>query len=187
MLGIIRELKNRGLSPLIIYNTNSYDKPEVIDSLDGLVDVYLPDIKYVTPEIALRFSDAFNYPDIAIRALKRMYYQKGSVLQTDNEGRAVNGILIRHLVLPGYAEESMAVLRIIADEVSTGVSISLMSQYHPTRFVTAHPDLGRNLYRREYEAVAYEMEKLGFRNGWLQEMESNTSYRPDFSKDHPFE
>jgi putative pyruvate formate lyase activating enzyme len=184
---IIRGLKARGLNPITIYNTNGYDKPEVIDSLDGLIDVYLPDYKYVTPEIAEEFSDASDYPSVAIKALKRMYYQKGSTLPLDNESRAMNGILIRHLVLPGHTEESKKVLRSIADELSTGVHLSLMSQYHPTPFVKDHLTLNRSLYKEEYEMISESMENLGFRNGWVQDMDSYKNYRPDFSRDHPFE
>ena len=184
---IIRGLHKRGLKPLTVYNTNGYDKAEVIDSLEGLIDVYLPDYKYVTPEIAKKYSDAADYPSVVLRALKRMYYQKGSTLLLDEEGRAEKGILIRHLVLPGHSEESKRVLKSIAEELSSGMHVSLMSQYHPTDYVKDHNDLGRTLYRSEYESVAEEMEKLGFRNGWLQEMESNINYRPDFSRENPFE
>jgi len=184
---IIRGLKARGLNPITIYNTNGYDKPKVIDSFDGLIDVYLPDYKYVTPEIAEEFSDASDYPSVAIKALKRMYYQKGSTLPLDNESRAMNGILIRHLVLPGHAEESKKVLRSIADELSTGVHLSLMSQYHPTPFVKDHLTLSRSLYKEEYEMIAEAMENLGFRNGWVQDIDSYKNYRPDFSREHPFE
>jgi putative pyruvate formate lyase activating enzyme len=184
---IIRGLKARGLNPITIYNTNGYDKPEVVDSLDGLIDVYLPDYKYVTSEIAEEFSDASDYPSVALKALKRMYYQKGSTLPLDDESRAMNGILIRHLVLPGHADESKKVLRSIADELSTGIHLSLMSQYHPTPFVKDHLTLSRSLYKEEYEMVAEAMENLGFRNGWVQDMDSYKNYRPDFSRDHPFE
>jgi putative pyruvate formate lyase activating enzyme len=184
---IIRGLQERGLDPVTVYNTNGYDKPEVIDRMEGLIDVYLPDYKYVTPGIAKKYSDAYDYPEVVMKALKRMYYQMGSKLWLDEEGRAEKGILIRHLVLPGQAEESKKVLRSIAEELSTGVHLSLMSQYHPTHFVKDHTDLGRLLYRSEYESVAEEMDKLGFRNGWLQEMESNINYRPDFSRENPFE
>lgn len=187
MKAIIRGLHEKGLRPVLVYNTNGYDKPEVIDSLEGLIDVYLPDFKYVTQKIAKEFSDASDYPDVAIKALKRMYYQKGSKLLIDDEGRAVSGLLIRHLVLPGHAEESKKVLRIIAEELSTGVHISLMSQYHPSPGLVNHSDLGRSLYYSEYSEVAEEMQRLGFRNGWLQDMDSNINYKPDFSKEHPFE
>jgi putative pyruvate formate lyase activating enzyme len=184
---IIRGLNSRGLKPITVYNTNSYDKPDVIDSLDGLIDVWLPDYKYITPEAAIEFSDGPDYPSIALKAMKRMYYQTGSVLQMDEKGRAEKGMLIRHLVLPGHAEESKKVLRTIAGELSPGIHISLMSQYHPTFEVRNHPVLKRPLNSKEYYEVAEEMERLGFRNGWLQDMDSYRNYRPDFRKEYPFE
>jgi len=90
-------------------------------------------------------------------------------------------------VLPGHAEESKKVLQIIAEELSPGIHLSLMSQYHPTYAVMRHPMLNRSLYREEYESVVNEMQSLGFRNGWVQDMDSNENYRPDFSRDNPFE
>jgi putative pyruvate formate lyase activating enzyme len=152
-----------------------------------LIDVYLPDYKYVTPEIASEYSGAFDYPEVALKAIKEMYYQKGSTLITDETGRAVNGMLIRHLVLPGHAEESKKVLRSIAEELSPGVNISIMSQYHPTVNVSNHSLLNRTLYRTEYESVVKTMEELGFRNGWIQDMESYRNYQPDFRRANPFE
>ena len=152
-----------------------------------MIDVYLPDYKYVSPSISKEYSDAVNYPAIALKAIKKMYYQKGSTLPIDKAGRAENGMLIRHLVLPGQTEESKKVLRSIADELSTGVHLSLMSQYHPTPFVKDHLTLSRSLYREEYGMVAEAMENLGFRNGWVQDMDSYKNYRPDFSKGNPFE
>jgi putative pyruvate formate lyase activating enzyme len=184
---IIAGLKSRDIRPIIVYNTNSYDKIETIRSLNGLVDVYLPDLKYVSPGIALEYSDAADYPDVALAAIKEMYFQKGSTLIKDESGVAENGLLIRHLVLPGHPEESIKVLRTIADDISTGVSISLMSQYRPTAGVIDHTVLGRTLYKHEYDLVAEEMERLGFRNGWVQSMESSANYNPDFSKEQPFE
>lgn len=184
---IIRGLKERGLKPKTVYNTNSYDKAETIESLENLIDVYLPDYKYVTPATAELYSDAYDYPDIALKAIKVMYYQKGSVLHMDDEGMAERGILIRHLVLPGQYEESNKVLKSLAEEISTGIHISLMSQYHPTPSVKYHPPLNRELYREEYEAIVRVMESLGFRNGWIQDMDSHLNYRPDFRREHPFE
>jgi putative pyruvate formate lyase activating enzyme len=184
---IIRGLHARGLKPVTVYNTNSYDKPEVIESLEGIIDVYLPDYKYVTAAIAKKYSDSADYPEVALKALKKMYWQKGSTLPVDNEGRAENGILIRHLVLPGHVEESKKVLRSIAEELSTGMHISLMSQYHPTPFVKSHPVLNRTLYKAEYKSVAEAMENLGFRNGWIQDLDSYKNYMPDFRKENPFE
>jgi putative pyruvate formate lyase activating enzyme len=184
---IINGLNLRGLKPVTVYNTNSYDKPETIRSLSGLIDVYLADYKYVTNELSEEYSDASNYPAVALKAIKEMYYQKGSVLRTDEKGIAENGMIIRHLVLPGHAQESKSVLSTLAEELSTGIHLSLMSQYHPTPHVRNHPVLNRALYKSEYEAVVEEMDKLGFRNGWVQDMDSFQNYQPDFRKEHPFE
>jgi putative pyruvate formate lyase activating enzyme len=184
---IIRGLNSRGYRPVTVYNTNGYDKTDVIESLEGLIDVYLPDYKYITPGTSTDYSDADDYPSVALKALKKMYWQKGSKLHLDEEGRAESGILIRHLVLPGHTEESKKVLRSIAEELSTGVHISLMSQYHPTAQVRNHPILNRALYKSEYESVVETMENLGFRNGWVQDMDSYLNYRPDFRREHPFE
>ena len=184
---IIKGLNLQGFKPLTVYNTNSYDKYETIKSLSGLIDIYLPDYKYVTPELASEFSDASDYPKVALKAIKEMYYQKGSALRVDENGRAENGMLIRHLVLPGHAEESKKVLRSIAEELSPGVHLSLMSQYHPTSLVRNHPILNRTIYKAEYESVVEAMEEMGFRNGWVQDMDSYQNYRPDFSRENPFE
>jgi len=183
---IIKALNELGYKPITVYNTNGYDKRDVITGLDGMIDVYLPDYKYYAGGTAEELSDAVDYPEIALSALREMYYQKGSVLSADSEGRADNGILVRHLVLPGHAEESRNLLRTIASEISTGMNISLMSQYYPTFHVRNHPELGRTLYASEYDAVTEEMENLGFRNGWLQDMSSQKNYRPDFKKRQPF-
>jgi putative pyruvate formate lyase activating enzyme len=116
-----------------------------------------------------------------------MYWQKGSSLRTDERGVAENGILIRHLVLPGHSSESIRLLQSIAEELSPGVHLSLMAQYHPTFEVMNDPVMGRSLFEDEYNAVAEAMESLGFRNGWLQEMNSSSNYRPDFRKENPFD
>lgn len=187
MKAIVKGLHQRGLKPVIVYNTNGYDKPETLRSLSDTVDVYLPDFKYVSPVLSKKYSDAADYPVVALRALKEMYWQKGSSLITDDEGKALSGLVIRHLVLPGHTEESIAVLEMIAEELSTGVHISIMSQYHPTGRVKDDINLGRPLYREEYSRVVEAMEKLGFRNGWVQDLGSNINYRPDFSREHPFE
>ena len=183
---IIRGLNQRGLNPVTVYNSNGYEKQSVLRSLDGLIDVYLPDFKYITPDLAVKFSDAAGYPEIALKAIKEMYWQKGSGLLTDSNGQVTSGLIIRHLVLPGYAEESKKVLRFIAEEISTGVHISLMSQYHPVSGIHLDPPLNRTLYSHEYQSVVNEMHNLGFRNGWIQEMDSHSNLLPDFSNENPF-
>jgi putative pyruvate formate lyase activating enzyme len=184
---IISGLRKHDRNPVFIYNTNAYDKVEAIRSLEGMIDVYLPDFKYMDAALAAKLSDAPDYPQIALAAIKEMYRQKGSVLITNNDGQAQSGLIIRHLVLPGNVENSLSVLQTIAEEISTGVAISLMSQYYPTRYVKRMKDMGRFLYQDEYRQVVTEFEKLGYRKGFIQEMGSASHYQPDFSKDHPFE
>lgn len=184
---IIEALREEGRNPIFVYNTNGYDKVETLKSLESYIDIYLPDFKYSKDELAREYSDAPRYPEIALAALKEMYRQKGSVVLMDDNGIAEKGIIVRHLVLPGHVDNSTGVLRMIAGEVSPSLTISLMSQYWPTPAVKIHKKLGRMLLSAEYQAVADEMQKLGFRKGWLQEMGSHENYRPDFDRDHPFE
>ena len=184
---IINGLNSRGLKPITIYNTNGYDKPETLRSIGEKINVWLPDYKYYSPELALQYSDADDYPGVVFKALKEMYFQKGSSFLTDEAGQAESGILIRHLVLPGHVQESKNILRKIANELSPGIHLSLMSQYHPTENVKNHSMLLRPLYKEEYASVVEEMEKLGFRNGWVQDMDSFENYLPDFKKKNPFE
>lgn len=187
LVSIIEGLHARGRSPVFVYNSNGYDKAESLRALEGLIDIYLPDFKYMEPGIAGRYSDAPDYPEVAAAALKEMYRQKGPVLHYLDDIHASSGIIIRHLVLPGAIQNSKKVLRFIADELSVKIHVSLMSQYYPTPAVASHQQLGRSITKAEYRAVAAEMERLGFINGWLQDFESNLNYRPDFSKEHPFE
>jgi putative pyruvate formate lyase activating enzyme len=187
MVMIINELHERGRFPYIVYNSNGYDKVDTLKRLEGLVDVYLPDFKYSESELGKLYSDAKDYCNVAGLALKEMYRQMGASLITDRKEIASRGMIIRHLVLPGQVENSKKVLDFIADELSTRVTISLMSQYHPVTPVREHPELGRTVSSEEYEAVSSYMEELGFVNGWVQELESNLEYLPDFTLDHPFE
>jgi putative pyruvate formate lyase activating enzyme len=184
---IIRRLHAEGKTPVTFYNTNGYDTVESLRELEGLIDVYLPDMKYLDPGLARRFSGASDYPEAAKRALKEMYRQKGSTLIVSDEGQGLNGMIIRHLVLPGQVADSLAVLRWIADELSPDMHLSLMSQYYPTSCLAGHPELSRTISEAEYETVKEELERLGFHRGWVQELTSPDSYRPDFSREKPFE
>jgi putative pyruvate formate lyase activating enzyme len=184
---IIDGLHSRKYHPIFVYNSNGYDKVESVRSLEGMIDIYLPDFKYMDAEIAGLYSDAADYPEVAQAALKEMMRQKGPVLHYLDDEHASSGIIIRHLVLPGATQNSKKVLRFIAEECSVKLHISLMSQYYPTPAVASHPQLGRSITKAEYRAVTDEMEQLGFINGWLQDFESKRNYRPDFSKEHPFE
>jgi putative pyruvate formate lyase activating enzyme len=136
--------------------------------------------------LAREYSGAPDYPVVALRTLREMYRQKGSNLHVDDRGMAQSGLIIRHLILPGHAENSMACLRTIAEELSPSVHVSLMSQYHPVEPVRSHPVLGRAITRGEYDAVVKEFYRLGFHRGWIQEFGSHTEYLPDFNMTHPF-
>lgn len=187
MLSLIEAIRLMGQNPVYVYNTSAYDKPEILQRLEGVIDVYLPDLKYMSEKLAQDFSSASNYPEVAKAAVKEMYRQKGSTLIFDENDSAVSGLIIRHLVLPGQVENSKEVLRFIAEELSPLVHVSLMSQYYPTAVVKDHPMLGKQISIEEYEEVAEEMEKHGIFRGWIQETESYENYRPDFDRCHPFE
>jgi putative pyruvate formate lyase activating enzyme len=184
---IISALREKGLTLTFIWNSNGYDKTETLRSLESYIDVYLPDFKYLDHEDAKQFSDAENYPEIALAAIKEMYYQKGSKLFLNKDGLAERGLIIRHLVLPDKADASIKLLKTIAEEISTKVTISLMAQYYPTEKVMSHNILNRQITKEEYLKVTNAMYDLGFTNGWIQEHESAVHYRPDFEKEHPFE
>lgn len=182
MVAIVEALWREGLRPVIVYNSSGYDRVETLRRLEGLVDVYLPDCKYMDAALAHRYSAAPDYPQVAAAALREMYRQMGNVLHLDDAGLALKGMIVRHLVLPGQVANSLAVLRFLARELSPRLTLSLMAQYYPTAAVADHPELGRRLYAREYDAVIREMETLGLENDFTQELESADYYRPDFSK-----
>jgi putative pyruvate formate lyase activating enzyme len=195
MVSIIEELWKRGSYPTIIYNTNGYDLPETIQSLEGIVDVWLPDFKYSDDSLAVELSEAPGYSSIALAALKAMLHQVGTTLQTDDRGIARRGIIIRHLVLPGFVNNSIGVLKTIAEELSPNLHISLMSQYYPSdnlkienrkSQIANRKSLLRPITPIEYQKVLDSFHKLGFSRGWLQDYDSHLSYRPDFSKKDPF-
>ena len=187
MLAIIRGIKETGRNPIVIYNTNGYDKVESLKLLEGIVDVYLPDFKYMDANLAYRYSQAGDYPEVAFLAIKEMHRQKGSALILNDNGLAESGIIIRHLVLPGAVNQSIEVLRGIATELSSKLHISLMSQYYPTELVRNDNELKRTIFQEEYKQVIDALYEFGFYRGWIQDLESQASYRPNFLDDRPFE
>jgi len=182
---IIEAIRVKGYNPVFVYNTNGYEKVEEIRALENYIDVYLPDYKYADDSLALQLSKAKRYRSIALSAIKEMYRQMGSTLIMNDQGLLEKGLIVRHLVLPGYIKNSIDVLHDLAD-ISTSLAISLMAQYWPTPAVADHAMLGRVLLTEEYENVKNEMESLGFYKGWVQELESSNNYRPDFESEKPF-
>ncbi len=212
MVMIVKELRRQGHNPTIVYNTNGFDLPETIRSLENIVDVWLPDFKYSDDNLAEEYSATPDYKAYALPSLKEMVHQCGVTLQTNDHGIAQRGVIVRHLVLPGHVENSFGVLKIIAEEVSPNLHISLMSQYYPpennvrlsnpdfrmvgttqncseqfaNRKIANRESLLRPITSQEYETVLNTFHSLGFTHGWLQEYDSHLSYRPDFSKKSPF-
>jgi len=174
-----------GLEIPIVYNTSSYESYETISKLDGIIDIYLPDYKYSTGDTSSSFSKAPDYPERAAKAIKEMYRQVGN-LEIDNEGNATKGLIIRHLILPGHAQESCTILEWIAANISTKVYLSIMSQFYPCNNV---PDeINREISNNEYDEVLAKAEELGFENVYMQThaFASKEHLIPDFSKDNPF-
>lgn len=185
---ILDELHRRGLHPTTIYNTNAYDSVETLRLLEPYIDIYLPDFKYSDNRLAERYSRTPDYFERASQALLEMYRQKGSTLITDDRDVAASGLIIRHLVLPGCAENSKNALRWIAENLSTNVHLSLMAQYYPPKGVDNLPDkLDGFLSGNEYDDVRAYAQNLGFHRGWEQELSQKVVYRPHFENNDSFE
>jgi len=176
----LRIAKREGLTIPVVYNTNAYETVETIRAYEGLVDIYLPDLKYVDPRLSLRFSRASDYFDTAIESISEMIRQVG-FMKTDENGIAKKGVRIRHLVLPGCVFDTRAVLDTIKARFGTDCPISLMSQFTPIPECRVKP-LDRPLTKREYETAVDYCLSLGFTNVFIQELTSvGRSFTPPFS------
>jgi putative pyruvate formate lyase activating enzyme len=176
----------RGLKLPIVYNSNGYDSMETLKELDGIIDIYLPDLKYASDTTAKELSDAVNYVRHARSAISEMYRQVGGLV-VDDSGAAQRGVIARHLILPNGLAGSSESLGWLAGEVSTSITVSLMSQYHPTHRAHQYTLLSRRIWLSEYEDVFETMNQLGLTSGWAQGMSSHRQYLPDFERHgHPF-
>ncbi len=160
-----------GLRLPLVYNSSGYESVEVLRLLDGVVDVWLPDAKYATDDVARRLSGFSRYVEHNRAALREMYRQVGDELLLDGEGIAQRGLIIRHLVLPGGLAGTREVLRWIAKELSPRVHVSLMGQYFPAYRAVGHPLLGRKLTTEEYEDALAAFDEADLERGWRQEHE----------------
>jgi putative pyruvate formate lyase activating enzyme len=175
----------KGLTLPIIYNTNGYDTIETLKLLDGIIDIYMPDIKYSDDREAKEYSQVSDYVQYNRFALKEMYRQVGNLII--KEGITLRGLLIRHLILPADGAGSFDTLDFIAEEISKEAYISLMSQYHPSYKAYKHPALCRRLKKREYDEVVEYARKLGLGNCYIQGLTSSDDFLPDFRVENPFE
>lgn len=177
----IPQARSAGLSIPVVYNTNAYERVESLKRLEGLIDIYLPDLKYVSKRVSAKYSGAENYFEYASKAVIEMYRQCGD-LKTDRNGIAKKGIIIRHLVLPGSVDEARLVLNFIAKEIGRSTHVSLMSQYVPMGGALDMPVINRALKKSEYNRAVEHCVAIGLDNTLIQEMSSaNCKYTPDFN------
>jgi len=175
----------RGLDRPAVYNTGGYDRPEALRLMDGVVDIYLPDLRYSRGEPAERFSGARDYPEVSRAAVLEMHRQVGDLVP-DEAGRATRGLLIRLLVLPGGLSGTADTLRWMADHLPRSTWFSLMAQYAPAHRAAEHPELARPITEREYRDVLDLARRLGFENLYTQSPRSREVLRPDFDAERPF-
>jgi putative pyruvate formate lyase activating enzyme len=177
--------RQRGLRLPLVYNSGGYENPEVLEILRGMVDIYLPDFKYGTENDALVLSGVKDYAAHAVPSIKEMARQVGEELALA-DGVAKRGLLIRHLVIPGFISNSLEVLGLIKKHISVSVPLSIMSQYTPMPSVKNHPRLGRRVTRNEYELVINCALDMGFETIFTQDVDDKALI-PDFREEVPFE
>ena len=176
--------REAGLSLPVVCNTSGYERAEMVDALAGVVDVWLTDFKYADPDLAALFSAARDYPDVAASALVRMLenLRERGGCRIGDDGRMLRGIIVRHLVLPGYADDSCSVLDRVWELCGNEVDVSVMNQYTPNAVCRAKGgELARTVSPEEYELVLDHADELGFERMWWQESGTvSESFVPPF-------
>jgi len=185
ILGALRIAYQQGLSIPLVYNSNGYEAIEVVEELRGIIDLYLPDLKYISAKLSAKYSAAPDYFEQARLVLQEMYCQQPDLLIDDRQ-IARQGLIIRHLVLPGSAQDSIKILEWIANNLSPSVGLSLMSQYHPC--YQAPAEIQREITRSEYQIVMNRALELGFDNLFFQPepFQEDEHLIPDFRRQNPF-
>ena len=174
----IKIAKEKGLKIPIVYNTNGYENVETLKLLEGFVDIYLPDLKYVDNALSKKYSKVDNYFEIATKAIKEMYRQVGQPILNEN-GIMQKGLMIRHLILPNQVENSKQILKWIKENMDDHVFVSIMAQYFPTYKAKETNELNRKLTQKEYEEVENYLYDLELENGYIQELgEHEEEYVP---------
>ncbi|MCI5648289.1 MAG: radical SAM protein [Fusicatenibacter sp.] len=176
----IQQAKNGGLSLPIVYNCGGYEGVEALQSLEGFVDIYLTDFKYMDVDLAQNYSKAGDYPQIAMAALKEMVRQQPRPVIEEN-GLMKRGVIVRHLLLPGAVKNAKAVVKYVYETYGNQVYLSLMSQYTPLAQVSGISPLNRKVTRREYERLIDYTLEMGVINAYIQEGETaRESFIPEF-------
>lgn len=177
---ILKNVLTRYKPPVpVVYNTGGYDKVETLRELAGLIDIYLPDLKYLTSDTAERYSGHADYPSVATAALDEMYRQVGPAVLAD--GILQRGMVVRHLVLPGCSEEGVRVIEHLRARYGDDIYISAMSQYTPHGDLTICPEINRKLKPIEYKRVVAALQRAKAKNCFIQDIDSsNERYIPAF-------
>ena len=178
----IKIAKQKGLNIPIVYNTNSYENVETIKMLKGYIDVYLPDLKYYSNDLCKKYSRVDNYFENATCAIKEMYNQVGAP-EFDENGMIKKGVIIRHLILPNYIQNTKNILKWIKNNLPDDIYISVMSQYFPCYKAVEDDKINRKINKREYRAIEDYIYMIDLKNGYLQdfvEKENEEKYVPDF-------
>lgn len=173
--------KEQGLTIPVVYNSSGYEKAEMLRYLEGLVDIYLPDLKYLEADLAGKYSHAKDYPEVAMKALEEMVRQVG-MPEFDERGMMKKGVIVRHLLLPGHVRNSKKVLEYLYGTYGDQIYISLMSQYTPMPAMKDDPQLSRKVTDREYDRLLDHAISLGVTNCFIQEGETaKESFIPEFN------
>jgi len=180
VLTIAEKLKKTGI--ITVYNTGGYDNPELLEKLDQVIDIYLPDMKYADDTLAQKYSGIENYSLINRKLVKQMAKSKKILL--DENGLCRQGVIIRHLQLPGCLSDTLQIIDYIADHFADEVFFSLMSQYTPC--YQAPFELQKKIAPEEYEQALERVLKRGLENVFIQDLTSSGEYVPDFSRQEPF-
>lgn len=177
----LKTAKENGLTLPVVYNTGSYETVETLRRMEGLVDIWLPDLKYVSPEPAERYSHAPDYFPVASAAIAEMVRQAGSPVFDTASGLMKRGVLVRHLILPGQTADSKQVIRYLYGTYGDGIWMSIMNQYTPMKSIRRFPELNRKVSDEEYRSVVDYAADLGVTQAFVQEGEAaEESFIPDF-------
>ena len=176
----IKIAKSKGLTIPIVYNTSGYETIETIKDLEGIVDIYLPDLKYYSDELSLKYSNCPNYFEYATKAIKEMINQIGEN-EFNDKGIMTKGVIIRHLILPNHVQNSKNILKWIKDNLPHNTYVSVMAQYFPTNKAKSIEGINRKINTKEYKEIENYLYTLGLDEGYMQDLgEHEEEYVPNF-------
>lgn len=176
----VNDARSRGMKLPIVYNTSGYEDAKELKLLDGIVDVYLPDFKYMDSALSAKYSRAKDYPSVAKQALSEMVRQQPRVVIDDATGLIQRGVIVRQLLLPGHVNDAKAILKYLHDTYQNSIYISMMSQFTPIA-LKDYPEINRTVTRREYERLIDYAIKIGITNAFIQEGDvAKDSFIPAF-------